>query len=215
VSFAAIIRALEQQANTNLLSTPYVMTMDNMEARLVVGETVPFRRSDPTEDNPFTITREDVATEIRVRPNIQQNDMIRLAINQRTEELIGSASLESRTSKREIDTNVLVANGETIILGGMVKDQVIETHRKVPLLGDLPLIGALFRSSSTRQEKVNLLVVIRPSIARERTTEQARERYLGIWDLRFGPEGSRLEAVIEPPSFDQLYRGIQWREITQ
>lgn len=215
VSFAAIIRALEQQSNTNLLSTPYVMTMDNMEARLVVGETIPFRRSDPTEDNPFTITREDVATEIRVRPNIQQNDMIRLAINQRTEELIGSATLESRTSKREIDTNVLVANGETIILGGMVKDQIIETQRKVPLLGDLPFIGALFRSTSTRHEKVNLLVVIRPSIARERTTDQARERFLGIWDLRFGPEGSALEAVIEPPTFDQLYRGIQWQEITQ
>lgn len=215
ISFAAIIQALEQQSNTNLLSTPYVMTMDNMEARLVVGETVPFRRSDPTEENPFTITREEVATEIRVRPNIQQNDMIRLAINQRTEELIGSVTLESRTSKREIDTNVLVANGETIILGGMVKDQIIETQRKVPLLGDLPFIGALFRSTSTRQEKVNLLVVIRPSIVRERTTEQARERYLGIWDLRFGPAGSALEAVIQPPSFDQLYRGIQWQEITQ
>ncbi|WP_167855872.1 type II secretion system secretin GspD [Natronospirillum operosum] len=209
VSFAAIIQALETQSNTNLLSTPYIMTMDNTEARLVVGETVPFRRADPTEDNPFTITREDVATEITVRPNIQQNDVIRLAINQVTEELIGTASLESRTSKREIDTNVLVGNGETIILGGMVKDRVIDREQRVPILADLPLIGGLFRSTSSEQEKVNLLVVIRPSIARERTTEQARERYLGIWDLRFGPDGSELEAVVSPPSFDELYRGIQ------
>ncbi|MCH8551439.1 MAG: type II secretion system secretin GspD [Natronospirillum sp.] len=209
VSFAAIIQALETQSNTNLLSTPYVMTMDNSEARLVVGETVPFRRADPSDDNPFTITREDVATEITVRPNIQQNDVIRLAINQKTEELIGAASLESRTSKREIDTNVLVGNGETIILGGMVKDRVIDTERKVPLLGDLPIIGGLFRSTSSEHEKVNLLVVIRPSIARERTTDQARERYLGIWDLRFGPEGPEMDAVISPPSFDELYRGIQ------
>ena len=208
-SFAAIIQALETQSNTNLLSTPYVMTMDNTEARLVVGETVPFRRADPTDDNPFTITREDVATEITVRPNIQQNEVIRLAINQKTEELVGAASLESRTSKREIDTNVLVGNRETIILGGMVKDRVIESERKVPLLGDLPLVGRLFRNTSTEHEKVNLLVVIRPSIARERTTEQARERYLGIWDLRFGPDGSEMDAVITPPSFDELYRGIQ------
>ncbi|MEX1056636.1 MAG: type II secretion system protein GspD, partial [Natronospirillum sp.] len=119
------------------------------------------------------------------------------------------AALEARTSKREIDTNVLVGNGETIVLGGMARDRIIESERKVPILGDLPILGQLFRSSSTSQEKVNLLVVIRPSIARERTTEQARERYLGIWELRFGPEGSDLEAVVSPPSFDQLYRGIQ------
>lgn len=208
-TFAAIIQALETQSNTNLLSTPYVMTMDNSEARLVVGETVPFRRTDPTEDNPFTITRENVATEITVRPNIQQNETIRLAINQKTEELIGDASLESRTSTREIDTNVIVGNQETIILGGMVKDRTIDSERKVPILGDLPLVGRLFRSTSQEQEKVNLLVVIRPSIARERTTEQARERYMGIWELRFGPEGTELDAIITPPSFDQLYRGIQ------
>ncbi len=214
ISFGAIIQALENRSNTNLLSTPYVMTMDNSEARLVVGETVPFRRSDPTEDNPFTITREDVATEITVTPNIQQNNLIRLAINQQTEELLGGPSLESRTSTREIDTNVLVADGETIILGGLVKDRVIETERKVPLLGDLPWVGRLFRSTSTEQEKVNLLVVIRPSIARERTTDQARERYLGIWELRFGDTArdSELDAVIEPPSFDQLYRGFQLRD---
>lgn len=214
ISFGAIIQALENRSNTNLLSTPYVMTMDNSEARLVVGETVPFRRSDPTEDNPFTITREDVATEITVTPNIQQNNLIRLAINQQTEELIGGPSLESRTSTREIDTNVLVADGETIILGGLVKDRVIDTERKVPLLGDLPWVGGLFRSTSTQQEKVNLLVVIRPSIARERTTEQARERYLGIWELRFGDNGreGELDAVVEPPSFDQLYQGFQLRD---
>lgn len=209
VTFAAIIEALENQSNTNLLSTPYVMTMDNSEARLVVGETVPFRRTDPSDDNPFTITRENVATEITVRPNIQQDDTIRLEINQKTEELIGAASLESRTSTREIDTKVIVGNQETIILGGMVKDRVIDSERKVPLLGDLPLIGGLFRSTTSEFEKVNLLVVIRPSIARDRTTEQARERYLGIWELRFGAEGSELEAVVSPPSFDQLYRGIQ------
>lgn len=209
VSFAAIIQALETRSNTNLLSTPYVMTMDNSEARLIVGETVPFRTSDPTDDNPFTIRRENVATEITVRPNIQQNETIRMAINQKTEELIGGPSLESRTSTREIDTNVIVGNRETIILGGMVKDRVLDSERKVPILGDLPLIGGLFRSTETTHEKVNLLVVIRPSIAQERTTEQARERYMGIWELRFGPEGSELDAVITPPSFDQLYQGIQ------
>lgn len=208
-TFAAIIEALETQSNTNLLSTPYVMTMDNSEARLVVGETVPFRRTDPTDDDPFTITRENVATEITVRPNIQQNDTIRMAINQKTEELIGDATLESRTSTREIDTNVIVGDQETIILGGMVKDRVIDSERKVPLLGDLPIIGGLFRSTSSEHEKVNLLVVIRPSIAKERTTEQARERYMGIWELRFGPDGSELDAIVTPPSFDQLYRGIQ------
>lgn len=208
LSFAAIIQALETQSNTNLLSTPYLMTMDNTEARLVVGETVPFQTSrDP--DNPFTIQRENVATEITVKPHIQQNEMVRMAINQVTEELIGDASLTSRTSKRQIQTNVVVANGDTIILGGMVKDRVTETERKVPLLGDLPIIGGLFRSTTAEVDKVNLLVIIRPTIVSERVTELAMERYLGIWELRFGPEGSQVDAIIAPPTFDQLYRGIQ------
>ncbi|MFC3853634.1 type II secretion system secretin GspD [Salinispirillum marinum] len=208
LSFAAIIQALETQSNTNLLSTPYLMTMDNTEARLLVGETVPFQTSQDPE-NPFTIQRENVATEITVKPHIQQNEMVRMAINQVTEELIGDASLTSRTSKRQIQTNVVVANGDTIILGGMVKDRVTETERKVPVLGDLPFIGALFRSTTAEVDKVNLLVIIRPTIVSERVTEMAMERYLGIWELRFGPDGADLDAVVAPPSFDQLYRGIQ------
>lgn len=208
-SFAAIVQALETRSNTNLLSTPYLMTMDNTEARILVGETVPFQTSqDP--DNPFTIQRENVATEITVKPHIQQNEMVRLAINQVTEELIaGGADLQRLTSKRQIETNVVVANGDTIVLGGMVKDRVTERERKVPILGDLPIIGFLFRSTLQENEKVNLLVIIRPTIVTERVTEMAMDRYLGIWELRFGPQGAEFESQIAPPTFDQLYRGRQ------
>ncbi|WLD59113.1 type II secretion system secretin GspD [Salinispirillum sp. LH 10-3-1] len=209
MSFAAIVQALETRSNTNLLSTPYLMTMDNTEARILVGETVPFQTSrDP--DNPFTIQRENVATEITVKPHIQQNEMVRLAINQVTEELIaGGADLQRLTSKRQIQTNVVVANGDTIVLGGMVKDRVTETERKVPLLGDLPIIGFLFRSTQQSNEKVNLLVIIRPTIVTERVTEMAMDRYLGIWELRFGPTGTEFDSRVAPPTFDQLYRGQQ------
>ncbi|MFY0665381.1 MAG: type II secretion system secretin GspD [Natronospirillum sp.] len=209
VSFAAIVQALETRSNTNLLSTPYLMTMDNTEARILVGETVPFQTSqDP--DNPFTIQRENVATEITVKPHIQQNEMVRLAINQITEELIaGGADLQRLTSKRQIQTNVVVANGDTIVLGGMVKDRVTETERKVPILGDLPIIGFLFRSTAMSVDKVNLLVIIRPTIVTERVTEMAMDRYLGIWELRFGPQGTEFDSRIAPPTFDQLYRGQQ------
>jgi general secretion pathway protein D len=176
VRYGAILRALQGDSNSKILSTPSVVTLDNEEAELIVGENVPFvtgsftgaGSTDPT--NPFqTIERQDVGLTLKVTPQINEGDTVKLVIEQE----ISSVQPDTegaglRTRKRSIKTSVLVDDGGILILGGLMQEEETESQSKIPLLGDIPLLGFLFRSSSTSKTNQNLMVFLRPSILRDR-----------------------------------------------
>ena len=175
-SFAFIIRALASNRNANLLSTPSITTMDNETAKIVVGQNVPFRTGSSltgNQNNPFTtIQREDVGLTLEVTPHIHEGALIRLEIHQEVSEVeessllaIGEeAAADIITSKRTIDTTVLVHDGEVIILGGLTRDKISKNQSGVPILEKLPGLGKLFSSETKSYEKQNLLVFLRPTV---------------------------------------------------
>ena len=190
--FGMIIQALESQSNTNLLSTPSIMTMDNQEAEIIVGQNVPFitgSTSSSNNGNPFTtITREDIGVTLKIKPHIHEGNEVRLEVEVSAESVsnttvAGQADLI--TNKRQLKTMILVANKETIVLGGLISDDVTETESKVPYLGDIPLLGWFFRSSSTQHIKRNLMVFLRPTIVleKETATELTNEKFEGVWEF--------------------------------
>jgi general secretion pathway protein D len=169
-----LARALERNTKANILSTPNLMTLDNEEARIIVGQNVPFITGQFTTAasatvNPFqTIERRDVGLTLRVRPQISEGGTIKLVIYQevsRVEDQSNPAGII--TSMRAIETNVLVDDGSIVVLGGLVQDSVASNVEKVPLLGDIPLLGYLFRYETRRQQKTNLMVFLRPFVVRD------------------------------------------------
>ena len=175
VRYGALLRALQTDQNTNILSTPNIVTLDNEEAELIVGQNLPFvtgsftgtGSTDPT--NPFqTIERQDVGLTLKVTPQINEGDTVKLVLEQETSSVIpGTVEQGIATRKRAIKTSVLVDDGGILILGGLIQEEVTDTESKVPLLGDIPLLGALFRSQGTTKSKQNLMVFLRPSILRD------------------------------------------------
>lgn len=199
-SFAMILRALASNNDVNLLSTPSITTMDNEQAKIVVGQNVPFRTGSTVTGsqgatNPFTtIQREDVGLTLEVTPHIHDGSLIRLEINQEVSEVdqqslssIGAdGSADLITDKRTIQTTVLVDDREVIILGGLIRDKTQNVNTRVPLLGSIPLLGHLFKSTSKTQEKLNLLVFLRPTVLTNRTDvkEQTERKYSGVWEVK-------------------------------
>ncbi|MBT4493998.1 MAG: type II secretion system secretin GspD [Gammaproteobacteria bacterium] len=198
-SFGVIIRALSSNADTNLLSTPSITTMQNEEAKIVVGQNVPFRTGSTVTgsegaSNPFTtIQREDVGLTLEVTPFIHDGNLIRLKIHQEVSEVdpaslgaIGSAgSADLITNKRTIDTTILVDNEEVIIIGGLMRDKETDTSSRVPVLGSIPGLGVLFRSQSTKIEKQNLLVFLRPTVLASRAaiTETTNRKFNNVYEV--------------------------------
>ncbi|WP_235015282.1 type II secretion system secretin GspD [Oceanicoccus sp. KOV_DT_Chl] len=180
LSFNVVINALQQNTEANILSTPSLMTLDNEEASIVVGQSIPFvtgsytatGTSSSNPDNPFqTVERENVGITLKVTPQINEGDSLILAISQEVSNVVGtSAVLNSNpiTSERKIDTKILADNGQTIVLGGLIEDNISERVQKVPVLGDIPIIGSLFRSTSTTHGKKHLLIFLRPTIVRDK-----------------------------------------------
>lgn len=175
VRYGALLRALQTDTNTNILSTPNIVTLDNEEAELIVGQNLPFVTGSFTgagttnQNNPFqTIERQDVGLTLKVTPQVNEGDTVKLVLEQETSSVI-PGSLESgiATRKRSIKTSVMVDDGGILILGGLIQEEVSDTESKVPLLGDIPIIGFLFRSKSTTKTKANLMVFLRPSILRD------------------------------------------------
>jgi len=169
-----LARALERNTKANILSTPNLLTLDNEEARIIVGQNVPFITGQYTTPssatvNPFqTIERRDVGLTLRVRPQISEGGTIKLVIYQevsRVESDTNPAGII--TNIRAIESNVLVDDGSIVVLGGLVQDSVVSNVEKVPLLGDIPLIGHLFRFETRRQQKTNLMVFLRPYVVRD------------------------------------------------
>ena len=172
-----LLRALEGDASTNILSTPTLVTLDNEEAEIVVAQNVPFITGQFTNTgsgtdsavNPFqTIERQDVGITLRITPQINEGDSVKLDIEQESSS-ISSSSVASDliTNERRISTSVLVDDRDILVLGGLTQDDYRDTVTKTPLLGDIPLVGNLFRSTQTTKTKQNLMVFIHPVILRD------------------------------------------------
>ena len=178
-NFAGLIRALEGDGVTNVLSTPNLVTLDNEEAEIFVGEELSIPTgsfastgSSSSSVNPFTtFERKQVGIRLKVKPQINEGDAIRLDIEQTVDGVVGGSAGKSdvKTSQREIKTSVLVDDGKTLVLGGLIKDDLVESEQKVPLLGDIPLLGALFRYKSVTKIKTNLMVFLQPTILRTKS----------------------------------------------
>ena len=176
-----LARALEQTGSGNILSTPNLLTLDNEEAKIVIGQNVPFITGVYTNAgtggsgsvNPFqTIERKDVGLTLRVRPQISENGTVKLVIAQEVSSVQASsvnAASGLITNKRSIDSTVLVQDGGIVVLGGLLQDEYADNQDKVPLLADIPLLGNLFKSQSRSRKKTNLMVFIRPLVVRDAT----------------------------------------------
>ena len=175
VNFAAMIRALQGDSNTNLISTPSAVTMDNQEAQIKVAQEVPFITGQYTNTgsgqgdvNPFTtVQRQEVGTILKITPQLNQGgQLVQLKINIESSALSGSTgdAGSAITNKRTIDTNVLIEDGGIVVLGGLIQDGDRRGEQRVPYLGRIPVIGALFKTRSRNYEKRNLMVFIRPKI---------------------------------------------------
>lgn len=214
IDFGVIIQALKSNSSTNLLSTPSIMTLDNQEAEIVVGQNVPFvtgQTASSTNTNPFTtIDRQDVGVTLKVIPHIHDGEAIRLEVEATAESVsnttvAGSADLI--TNKRSIKTMILSDDGETIVLGGLIRDDLREVVSKVPLLGDIPLLGWLFRSKSVNQVKSNLMVFLRPTIVGDggKARDLTREKFNGIWEFTVSEELGIDEADMQ---LQRLFKGL-------
>lgn len=216
VSFGAVVNALANNSDANLLSTPSILTLDNQEAKILVGREVPFRTGSfsTTGDgtsNPFTtVNRQDVGIELVVTPHVFENNDVRMEILQKITNVIntpvgGSAFADVVTSKRTIETTVLAADGQTIVLGGLIQDDINSTNVRVPVLGKIPLLGALFRSTTKDRTKTNLLVFLRATILQstENSTQLSLDRYQQIWELD-QPQNTQPASVND---LDGLYSG--------
>ena len=177
-ALAAVARLLQSQANTNIVSTPNLITLDNEEAKIIVGSNVPFVTGQFTNTgtattSPFqTIERKDVGITLRIKPQIGEGGTIRMTIFQESSSLSstvapGTSNAGPSTDKRSIESTVVVDDGSILVLGGLIEDKYTDNKSKIPLLGDLPLVGALFRSESRTKRRTNLMVFLRPVIMRD------------------------------------------------
>lgn len=199
--WAAVIQAVATTTNSNILSAPSITTLDNQEASILVGQEVPtLTGSTPSagNDNPFqTIDRREIGVRLRVTPQINEGDAVQLLIEQEVSSVAGSTSVDVTFNKRELRTTVLARDGETIVLGGLIDEDVQESLSKVPLLGDIPILGHLFKSTSVTTRKRNLMVFIRPTIIRD--------------DDRMGNLSQRKYSYIRAQQLEQRQRGVSLR----
>ena len=210
-NFVGLVQALASDANTNILSTPTLVTLDNEEAEIVIGENVPFVTGSFTNTgasnsstNPFqTITREDVGLTLKIKPQINEGDALKLNIEQEVSSIADSVvgASDIITNKRSIKTTVMADDGSVVVLGGLIEDKVNESIQKIPLLGDIPLLGYLFRSTGTSINKTNLMVFIHPVILRdqETTDHYTNSKYQYMRALQSGQDEDGVKLVPSEP----------------
>ncbi len=225
-SFAVLLNALYGDGETNVLSTPSLVTMDNEEAEISVGQEVPFLTGSFSNSgsnagvvNPFqTIERRDVGITLGITPQITAGNSIQLTIRQEASSISAGAAgaVDLVTNKRTLNTTVMVEDGDVLVLGGLLDDSVQQSEQKVPLLGDIPVIGSLFRSSSVMKSKQNLMLFIRSVILRDPSTANfyTRKKYDAMRGLQSsanrkgvrlmgrdaGPQLFQLEDMLTPPA---------------
>lgn len=206
--WGAVVQAVSTDTNSNILATPHLTTMDNEEAFFIVGQEVPIITGTTTgsnNSNPFqTVDRQEVGIKLKVTPQINEGDAVQLLIEQEVSSVSGATSVDISINKREIKTTVIVDDGGTIVLGGLIDEDVQESVSKVPLLGDIPLLGHLFKSTSTTKRKRNLMVFLKPTIVRDGATMNAishrKYNYIRALQLKRQQEGISLMPTEETPT---------------
>lgn len=222
--WGAVVQAVSTDTNSNILSTPHLTTLDNEEAFFIVGQEVPIITGTSTgsnNSNPFqTVDRQEIGIKLKVTPQINEGTAIQLTIEQEVSSISGATSVDISINKREIKTTVIVDDGGTVVLGGLVDEDVQESVSKVPLLGDIPFIGHLFKTTTTSKRKRNLMVFIRPTIIRDGATmneiSQRKYNFIRAKQLDRQSQGIPLmpsqetpslpewnDALTLPPSFDE------------
>jgi len=223
-NWAAILQAVRTSTNSNVLATPHITTMDNQEAIFLVGQEVPVITgsslgSDNT--NPFQqVQRQEVGIKLKVTPQINEGDAVQLVIEQEVSSIGGATAVDITINKREIKTTVMADDGATIVLGGLIDEDVQESESKVPILGDIPVLGHLFKSTSVSKRKRNLMVFIKATIVRDGSAisgiSKQKYNFIRAEQLKRDEEGIRLmpntsqavlpewdESLKLPPSFEQ------------
>ena len=179
-----LARFLQSSGDANVLSTPNLLTLDNEEAKIVIGQNVPFitgqytnANATGTTVNPFqTIERKDVGLTLKVKPQISENGSIKMQIYQEVSRLDANTTAGLITNKRSIESNVLVQDGSIVVLGGLLQDDSGNSQQKVPGLGDLPVLGNLFKAETRNRKKTNLMVFLRPVVMRDAVSAEALSR---------------------------------------
>jgi general secretion pathway protein D len=225
LSIGAIIKALSGDGKTNILSTPSLVTLDNEEAEISVGQEVPFLTGSFTNTgtgggtgsvNPFqTIERKDVGLTLKITPQINEGDNIQLKIAQEISSLGATAqgAVDLVTNKRTLNTSVNVGNGDILVLGGLIDDNVVETRTQVPVLGSIPFFGELFKSRRVQKDKRNLMIFIRPTVMRDGLVADyyTKRKYNYVRDIQLEQQNKGIplmsgENVPVAPSLDQIKR---------
>lgn len=217
LTLGALARTLESETKANILSMPNLITLDNEEARIIVGQNVPFITGSFTttagsSQNPFqTIERKDVGLSLRVRPQVSEGGTVKMAIYQETSSVQPSTNASDIiTNKRSIETNVLVDDGQIIVLGGLIEDRTTDGEEKVPVLGDIPVLGNLFKYRNRSGNKTNLMVFLRPTVIRtaEQSVNVVNDRYDFIRGVQVGAQPQHvpilpdMNAPLLPPLQD-------------
>nr|WP_026294517.1 type II secretion system secretin GspD [Salinimonas chungwhensis] len=222
--WGAVVQAVSNDTNSNVLATPHLTTMDNEEAFFIVGQEVPILTGTTTGDNnsnPFqTVERQEVGIKLKVTPQINEGDAVQLTIEQEVSSVSGATSVDISINKRQIKTTVIVDDGGTIVLGGLIDEDVQESVSKVPLLGDIPILGHLFKTTSTSKRKRNLMVFLRPKIVRDGVTmneiSHRKYNFIRAQQIRHQQKGETFldaneqptmpewdDALTLPPSFEE------------
>jgi general secretion pathway protein D len=215
LNLGVLVHALQSDNTANILSTPTLLTLDNEEARIVVGQNVPFITGQyavtgsATTASPFqTIERKDVGLTLRIKPQISEGGIVRMQIYQEVSSVLStSASAGVTTNKRSIESTVLVDDGQIVVIGGLMQDSIKDGEDKTPLLGDIPILGNLFKSKSRSRNKTNLMVFLRPVVLRDAdkansvTTE--RYDYIRGEQRKVQPASSFALPNVESPTLPQ------------
>ncbi|MEZ8481718.1 type II secretion system secretin GspD [Vibrio splendidus] len=201
--WTALISAVSTDSNSNILSSPSITVMDNGEASFIVGEEVPVltgSTAGSSNDNPFqTVERKEVGIKLKVVPQINEGDSVQLQIEQEVSNVLGAnGAVDVRFAKRQLNTSVIVQDGQMLVLGGLIDERALESESKVPFLGDIPVLGHLFKSTSTQVEKKNLMVFIKPTIIRDGMTAdgitQRKYNFIRAEQLYKAEQGLKLMA---------------------
>ena len=186
LNLGLLVRALQADSNANILSTPTLLTLDNEEAKIVIGQNVPFITGQyavsaaATTPTPFqTIERKDVGLTLKIKPQISEGGAVRLQISQEVSSVDSTGPSGIITKKRSVDSTVLVDDGQIVVIGGLIEDSFKDGVEKIPGLGDLPLLGGLFRYNTRTRSKTNLMVFLKPTLLRsaERANSLSNDRY--------------------------------------
>ncbi len=214
--WTALISAVATSSNSNILSSPSITVLDNSEASFIVGEEVPVvtgSTASSDNSNPFqTVDRKEVGIKLKVTPQINEGDSIQMQIEQEVSNVLGAnGAVDVRFAKRQINTSVMVQDGQMIVLGGLIDERAQESVSKVPLLGDIPYLGALFSYTNTTKEKKNLMVFIKPTIIRDGMSIDGLSRrkynYIRAEQLYKAQKGLKLLPNAETPVLPKLGQG--------